>query len=113
MHLFNLLLMIAVAAVAYYMGFQQGRASVTGSASEPQDSPLPGPHADHLPGPSAAPGRPRGAPPPAAAGDTGSSTPAGDRPAGPPRRSTPPPPAAAGLLDKGHAAPGSDDKADR
>jgi hypothetical protein len=114
MHLSNLLLWIVIAAAAYYLGYQQGRASVMAPRDEPEDQPLPGPRADHLPGPGSAdsPARPRGAPPPVAAGerDEGPGATGG---AVPPRRTSKPPPAAAGLMDKGAAAPGSDDKADR
>jgi len=112
MDLSSLILLIAIAAAAYYMGYQQGRASVRTQRSEPEEPPLPGPQADHLPGPSAAPGRPRSAPPPAAAGEEyGREAPrAGNNP---PRRTSKPPPAAAGLMDNGRAASDSNDKDSR
>jgi hypothetical protein len=108
MHLLDLLLLVVVAAAAYYAGYQKGRASVRGSPGEPEESPLPGPRMDHLPGPSRAPERP--APPPAAAGETHGASPGADRTTGPPRRSSPPPPAAAGLMDKGTPGTGSGGK---
>jgi hypothetical protein len=111
MDLSNLILLIVIAAAAYYMGYQQGRASLMmprAEPGEPEEQPSPGPRGDHLPGPSATPSRPRAAPPPAAAGgqdDRGASN-AGS----PPRRTTKPPPAAAGLMDKGRAASDSSEK---
>jgi len=101
----DLILLLLVAAGAFYAGFQVGRfKTLSEQRSSPrtgpdaQDQPLPGPELD---GPIAhsAPPRPRGTPPPANAGNTAS----GSAPTGSslPRRSTTPPPAAAGLLDKG------------
>jgi hypothetical protein len=111
MHLSNLLLWVVIAAVAYYMGYQQGRASVAQPRREPEDQPQPGPHTDYLPGPGSAPSpaRPRGAPPPAAAGDQDDRG-ASSAGSAPPRRTSKPPPAAAGLMDKGRAASDQGDK---
>lgn len=101
MDLANLLPLLVIAAVAYYMGYQRGRASLMrdSRSEEAQEPQTPGPQMDHLPGPTSVPStsRPRSAPPPASAGD---SEPSGSTGSAPPRRSSKPPPAAAGLLDK-------------
>ncbi|MGE0023300.1 MAG: hypothetical protein AB7S70_06690 [Hyphomicrobium sp.] len=103
----DLLLLILVAAGAFYAGYQVGRfkalAELGGRTRAPEDNdpqPLPGPHFD------APPARPRGTAPPASAGnDGGRWTEAGAGGSGrtPPRRSTKPPPAAAGLMGTGAA----------
>lgn len=101
----DLILIVLVAAGAFYAGYQLGRfktLSERAPASQPdEDSPLPGPSFDR-PNRESAPSRPRGAPPPASSGnDGGGSWSEADASRAPPRRSTKPPPAAAGLMDKG------------
>lgn len=104
MSAYDLILIVFVAAGAFYAGYQVGRLkALSERAPAPQadaESPLPGPSFDR---PQSAPSRPRAAPPPASAGNEGgpswSGADAGDR--APPRRSSKPPPAAAGLMDKG------------
>lgn len=110
MSLFELVLIVLIAAAAFAAGYKIGQASVLTRMGRPDASPPPPIDTDEgelLPGPHAAPPRPRGAPPPASAGNDGNdSDAAADRPAPrnmPPRRSTTPPPASAGLMDKGGA----------
>lgn len=102
----DLILFVLIAGGAFYAGYQVGRfkalAELGGTRPSGGDQPLPGPRLD---GPSSeAPPRPRGAPPPASAGNGDGSWPgAGGGRAQPPRRSTKPPPAAAGLMGTGEA----------
>lgn len=107
MSAYDLVLIVLVAAGAFYAGYQVGRLKALSERApsrqaDEEGSPLPGPSFDR-PTPESAPSRPRGARPPASAGDDGgpswSGADAGGR--APPRRSTKPPPAAAGLMDKG------------
>ena len=100
MSAFDFLLIIAIAAGAFYAGYQIGRASVLNPKSPSEASPLPGPRMDEAPRPSSVPPRPRGAPPPASAGEA-STAPAHERAAA--GRTSAPPPAAAGIVDKGTA----------
>lgn len=106
----DLVLLILVAAGAFYAGYQLGRFKTLAerrpaAPSEPadDDSPLPGPRLDRpYSESSTAPSRPRAAPPPASAGnDGGSSWSNDDGRAAPPRRSSKPPPASAGLMGTG------------
>lgn len=108
----DLVLLILIAAGAFYAGYQVGRfkvlAEMRGSTQRPSDDdqPLPGPRVDRpYSESSSAPPRPKAAPPPASAGNDGSWPGGGDQSAGraPPRRSTKPPPAAAGLMGTGEA----------
>lgn len=105
----DLILLILVAAGAFYAGYQVGRlkalAEIGAGRRQPDDdTPLPGPL--DRPSSDPVPPRPRAAPPPTSAGDSGGSwANAGGPTAGriPPRRSTKPPPAAAGLMGTGEA----------
>lgn len=106
----DLILIVLVAAGAFYAGYQVGRFKALaerGTAAPDAPAPLPGP----LDGPfgeaSAGPARPRGVPPPSSAGG-GDETWSSDQRA-PPRRSSKPPPAAAGLMGTGTTEkPGED-----
>ncbi len=106
----DLILLVLVAAGAFYAGYQVGRlktlAELGAGRRQPDgDTPLPGPL--DRPSSEPAPSRPRAAPPPASAGDNGGSwadASSGSAPGRmPPRRSTKPPPAAAGLMGTGEA----------
>lgn len=100
----NELLLLAVAGIAFYVGYKMGRMSVMAErgASRSGDDPeivtadVTGADAAPLPGPGA-PSRPRAAPPPASAGGGSGAS----NPSSAPRRSVAPPPARAGLLDPG------------
>lgn len=104
MSAYDLILIVFVAAGAFYAGYQVGRLKALAErdgASRPAEeaSPLPGPRLD----PAAAEPPLRHTPPPASAGagdglDTSEGPP---RWRTPPRRSSRPPPAAAGLLGAG------------
>lgn len=111
MPVYDLILLILVAAGAFCAGYLIGRLKALAEvgASRPREdtsSPLPGPSFDtRAPEePSPVPQRPRGAPPPASAGGADAHAPGT---AGTPswqtpqRRSTRPPPAAAGLMGTG------------
>jgi hypothetical protein len=95
----DLVLIVLVAAGAFYAGYQVGRLKTLaerGQIRPTEDTePLPGPRLDLPAGDRA---RPRAAPPPVSAG-SGNDV-AANRSA-PPRRSTKPPPAAAGLMGTG------------
>ncbi|MBN8911073.1 MAG: hypothetical protein J0H65_03250 [Rhizobiales bacterium] len=105
----DLILLILVAAGAFYAGYQVGRlkalAEVGTRHPDDTDQPLPGPLDGPLAEPTAPPSRPRGAPPPVSAGNNGTWADAGGASSGraPPRRSSKPPPAAAGLMGTGEA----------
>lgn len=108
----DLVVLLFVAAGAFYAGYQFGRLKVLAERGETRasdaDQPLPGPRLDR---PYSEPARPRAAPPPASAGNDGAWPEARDAASGrtpPPRRSTKPPPAAAGLMGTGEA-----DKSDK
>lgn len=103
MSAYDLILIVLVAVAAFGAGYQIGRfraLTEAGSGGQPDDDgPLAGPRFDD--GPSA-PSRPRGAPPPASAGNASDSdAPSRPQNSNPVRRSTKPPPAAAGLVGKG------------
>jgi hypothetical protein len=108
----DLVVLLFVAAGAFYAGYQFGRLKVLAERGETRapdaDQPLPGPRLDR---PYSEP-RPKAAPPPASAGNDGAWPDArGDTASGrapPPRRSSKPPPAAAGLMGTGEA-----DKSDK
>lgn len=101
----DLILLILVAAGAFYAGYQAGRLKALSERGPPRETgdanPLPGP-LDGPTAPSSPPPR-RGAPPPVSAGnEEGSSWSQGSAAGtGPARRSTKPPPAAAGLMSPG------------
>lgn len=104
----DLILLILVAAGAFYAGYQLGRFKTLAElgANRPAgdgDEPLPGPRFDRLPADT--PSRTRGSPPPATAGSGDGSWPDTGGQAGQalPRRSSKPPPAAAGLMGTGEA----------
>lgn len=105
----DLILLILVAAGAFYAGYQVGRfkalAELGSRRQDDTDQPLPGPLDRPISEPSATPSRPRGAPPPVSAGNNGTWADAGGTSSGraPPRRSSKPPPAAAGLMGTGEA----------
>jgi hypothetical protein len=118
----DLILLLLVAVGAFAAGFQVGRFKTLSERGQTRG----GAHDDEedgrtsagpeLDGPivHSAPARPRGAPPPASAGDD--DEPATRADAGgtprtvPMRRSTKPPPAAAGLMDKGSGKTGNGPK---
>lgn len=106
----DLILLILVAAGAFYAGYQVGRLKALAELGAARrqtndDTPLPGPLDGPYAEPAPPPSRPRAAPPPASAGNDGTWADAGGAPSGraPPRRSTKPPPAAAGLMGTGEA----------
>jgi hypothetical protein len=109
MSLFELILIVLIAAAAFAAGYKIGQASAPSGAGRAGTSPPPPVDTDDgelLPGPHSLPTRSRAAPPPASAGGGSDGDTAADRPAArnmPPRRSTTPPPASAGLMDKGGA----------
>jgi hypothetical protein len=108
MSAFELILIVLIAAGAFWAGYQIGRASALSSPDRDASAPSPvdTDESEPLPGPHALPPRSRGAPPPASAGGDRDGDMAGDRApsrSAPPRRSTTPPPASAGLMDKGGA----------
>jgi len=98
----DLVLIVLVAAGAFYAGYQVGRLKTLaerGQGRWTEDTePLPGP----LDRPEGERDRPRGTPPPVSAG-SGNDV-AASRSA-PPRRSSKPPPAAAGLMGTGEKSP--------
>lgn len=98
----DLILIVLVAAGAFYAGYQVGRFKALaerGAAAPSAPAPLPGPLDGSFSEASAGPARPRGVPPPSSAGG-GDETWSSDQRA-PPRRSSKPPPAAAGLMGTG------------
>ena len=112
------ILLLAVAALAFYAGYQFGR-QAAGSEAIAQDrgtlpgetngSPLPGPRSidtpRSAPPPASAGGeasrRSSSAAPPASAGERGAGETSAREPRQEPRRTSAPPPARAGLLDPG------------
>lgn len=102
----TLLPLLIVAAIAGYVGYLLGRASVLLSVAPRPLEPLPGPAPDAASDTGGMPNPPlrRGAPPAASAGSNTEATPQGPMRAPgagtPPRRSTKPPPAAAGLVNR-------------
>lgn len=101
----DLIVILLVAAGAFYAGFQVGRlkaladGSDAGRRRDDDQPPLSGPLQGPLEEASAAPSRQRGAPPPVSAGSDDETW---ERRA-PPRRSSKPPPASAGLMSTGAA----------
>ena len=104
----DLILLLLVAAGAFYAGYQIGRfkalAERGGARGADDSQPLPGPLDRPYSETNSAPSRPRAGPPPAAsAGNDDQWGQGSDRSArsAPPRRSTKPPPASAGLMGTG------------
>lgn len=101
----NEILLLAVAGIAFYLGYKVGRMSVmaergaTRSGGDPEivTADVTGADTGPLPGPGSS-SRPRSAPPPASAGGGSGAS----NPSQAPRRSVAPPPARAGLLDPGN-----------
>ena len=83
----DLILLILVAAGAFYAGYQVGRLKALAEVGtrHPDDTarPLPGPLDGPLAEPTAPPSRPRGAPPPVSAGNNGTWADAGGASSGP------------------------------
>lgn len=103
MDIYNIVLMLLIAAGAFFAGYQTGRLSALsgrrGTHAGTEASPLPGPNVDRD-WSQDTPAR-RSAPPPASAGGAGG---AAQAPGAAPRRSTKPPPAAAGLMSTGNGS---------
>ncbi len=99
------ILLVAVAGVAFYLGYRMGRMSVLSELNTPRHTganpEVATADAAPLPGPDSGTARPRATPPPASAGGDvrRPGAPAGAGSA--PRRTATPPPARAGLIDTG------------